>query len=107
VLAVALASVVSFLSLYVYQLPTHHCPFDMLQRGYSFIGYPMYASLFAAAVFGVLPGLVRPFREVPSLSRMIAATEKRWLTLAVASMAVFAGIASWPVMFGELSMRGY
>ncbi len=29
---VSLAAIVSFISLYIYQLPTHHCPFDILQK---------------------------------------------------------------------------
>jgi hypothetical protein len=35
---VALASIVSFISLYIYELPSHHCPFDILQKEYCYIG---------------------------------------------------------------------
>ena len=68
-LLVSLASIVSFLSLYVYELPTHHCPFDMIQRGYSFIGYPIYLTLFAGVYFGLLPGLFAPLRTDPEPDR--------------------------------------
>ena len=78
ILAVSLASIVSFLSLYVYELPTHHCPFDMLQGQYGYIGYPIYLFLFSAVFFGMLPGLFQPLRREPSLADLIADSEVRW-----------------------------
>lgn len=45
-LFVALSGIVSFVSIYIYELPTHNCPFDILQSGYWFIGYPLYLTLF-------------------------------------------------------------
>ena len=107
ILAVSLASIVSFLSLYIYELPTHHCPFDMLQKHHSFIGYPMYLTLFAAVYFGSLPGLMHPLRRSEALSDLIADAEVRWLILSVVSMVIFVSVASWPVIFGSLIMSGY
>jgi hypothetical protein len=107
ILVVSLAAIVSFLSLYVYELPTHHCPFDMLQGQYSFIGYPIYFFLFAAVFFGLLPGLLQPLRRLPSLADLIADVEVKWLTLGVVSMLAFVCVASWKVIFGSLTMVGY
>ena len=107
ILAVSLASIVSFLSLYVYELPTHHCPFDMLQGQYGFIGYPIYLFLFSAVFFGLLPGLFQPLRKKPSLADLIADNEVKWLTAGVVSMVVFVCVASWKVIFGSLTMVGY
>ena len=107
VLLVSLASVVSFLSLYIYELPTHHCPFDMIQKSYSFIGYPIYLSLFAGVFFGLLPGLTYPLRRIPTLAGPVAGAEPRWLILSVISILLFVGMASWPVVFGSLTMMGY
>jgi len=107
ILAVSLASIVSFLSLYIYELPTHHCPFDMLQKQHSFIGYPIYLALFAAVFFGSLPGLMHPLVRVPALTDLIAEAEVWWLIAGVVSMIVFVSVASWPVIFGSLTMSGY
>ena len=68
-LPVALASVVSFVSVFIYELPSHHCPFDMLQREYRFVGYPLYASLVAGVFFAVLPGLLAPLRGLAAFAR--------------------------------------
>ena len=38
-------SVTYFFSTYIYELPTHQCPFCMLQKEYNFIGYFLWASL--------------------------------------------------------------
>jgi hypothetical protein len=102
-----MASLVSVLSLYIYQLPTHHCPFDMIQKQYSFIGYPIYVSLFSAVYFGLLPGLVLPLRRIPSLTRLIAENEMKWLILGIISMSTFAVVASWMMVFGELTLSSY
>jgi hypothetical protein len=107
ILVVSLAAIVSFLSLYVYELPTHHCPFDMLQKQYAYIGYPIYVFLFSAVVLGLLPGLTRPLRRLPSLDSLIADAETTWLTSGVASTTAFVCVASWKVIFGSLTMVGY
>ena len=47
---VACVSFISFISLYFYELPTHHCPFCVLQREYGYIGYLLYATLLTGVV---------------------------------------------------------
>jgi hypothetical protein len=106
-LAVALASMVSFLSLYIYELPTHHCPFDVLQLQYRAIGYPLYLSLFAAVVFGLLPATAHLFRRRPTFAAAAGHAERRWLRAGLAATLLFVGIASLQVVFGSLTMRGY
>jgi hypothetical protein len=103
---VGLAAIVSFISLYIYELPTHHCPFDLLQKNYGFIGYPLYLGLFGATLFGLLPGLFRPLRRIPSLGRSLAAMEGRWIRLALALALLFLLLAAWPMVFGEFRLAG-
>lgn len=50
---VAYYAVVYFFGTYVYQLPTHKCPFCMLQKEYYYVGYLIWGSLFAGTFFGV------------------------------------------------------
>jgi len=52
-LATALISLIAFFSTYVYELPTHNCPFCLLQSDYYFIGYLFYSSLFLGTFFGI------------------------------------------------------
>lgn len=104
---VSLAAIVSFISLYVYQLPTHHCPFDLFQGHYHFIGYPLYLSLFAAVLFGLLPGLFRPLRRVAALRDQLVSADRRWLLIALVALLLFLALATGPIVFGRLTLIGY
>jgi len=55
-LIVAIISLIMFFSTYIYELPTHHCPFCILQKEYYYVGYLLYISLFIGTFFGI--GLV-------------------------------------------------
>jgi hypothetical protein len=105
-LPVALAAIISFVSLYIYQLPTHHCPFDILQGHYHYVGYPLYLGLSGAVFFGILPGLCSPLRRIDSLAGVVSAAERRWLLLAGAGLLLFTVLASWPVLFSPFLLLG-
>ena len=51
---IAYYAVIYFFGPYIYDLPTHHCPFCMLQKDYYFVGYFIFGSLFLAVFYGVL-----------------------------------------------------
>ena len=48
----AIVSLILFFSTYVYELPTHHCPFCLLQSDYYGVGYFLYATLFLGTFYG-------------------------------------------------------
>ena len=50
---IAYYAVVYFFGTYVYQLPTHKCPFCMLQPEYYYIGYLLWGSLFMGTYIGL------------------------------------------------------
>jgi len=104
---VSIAAVISFVSLYIYEIPTHHCPFDVIQKSYRFIGYPLYLSLFGGVCFGLLPGLFRPFRRVPSLTGIIDRSEKKWLRMSLILISVFVALSTWPVVTGSFTLKAY
>jgi len=58
-LLVSLISLISFFGTYIYEMPTHHCPFCFLQREYNYIGYILYIVLFIGTFYGVLLGLIK------------------------------------------------
>ncbi|MFK5927485.1 MAG: hypothetical protein QM483_12705 [Desulfuromusa sp.] len=104
---VSIGAVVSFISLYIYQMPSHHCPFDMLQKNYNYIGYPMYAGLFVATLYGMLPGICQPLRKYESLRQKIDLIEKRWLWVSLAGMLLFLTVSCWQMGFGSFKLLGY
>ena len=96
----ALPAVLSFLSPLIYALPTHHCPFDMLQGHYRYVGYPIYAGLFGAVLAALLPALFWPFRIRPSVAAVYEEAARRWTRGGMLCMGLFVAAAAWPVFRG-------
>jgi hypothetical protein len=84
--AVASASLVSFIGLYFYELPTHHCPFCILQKEYGYVGYALYATLLGGGISGLGVGALLPFSGYASLSMIIPRIQRR---LTVISMILY------------------
>jgi len=91
-LAVSVLAIISFISIYIYELPSHHCPFCLLQAGYHFIGYPIYFSLFGGAIAGLGVGVLQPYRKVPTLSEAVPKLQKKLAVVAVVCFLVLAAI---------------
>jgi hypothetical protein len=105
--ATALASVVAFISVYYYRMPSHHCPFDLLQGPYHFIGYPLYLCLFGALLCGLVPQLLALLRPLPAFAGQLADTERRWLAAGLLLLMGLLIIVSWPLLFGAFTMKAY
>ena len=52
-LYIAYYALVYFFGTYIYQLPTHKCPFCMLQKEYYYMGYALWFSLFIGSAIGI------------------------------------------------------
>lgn len=91
-LVASVLAIISFISVYIYELPAHHCPFCLLQSGYHFIGYPIYISLFGGAIAGLGVGLLAPFRKVPSLAEAVPKLQKKLALAEVVGFVVLAAI---------------
>jgi len=50
---ISLISLIAFFGTYIYELPTHKCPFCLLQHEYYFVGYLLYALLFLGTFNGI------------------------------------------------------
>jgi len=58
-LYVAYYAVVYFFGTYVYELPTHKCPFCMLQKEYFYVGYFIWGTLFLGTFFGIAGAVLK------------------------------------------------
>ncbi len=101
-LIMAISAVISFVSIYIYELPTHHCPFDMVQSGYNFIGYPLYLSLFGAVFFGLLPGVFQPAKRCANVAVALHRVEKKWLLATLGFLIFFLIVVTWQILFSNL-----
>jgi hypothetical protein len=91
-LIVSLLAILSFISVYFYELPSHHCPFCILQKAYAFLGYPIYLAVLGGGICGLGVGVLNPFRRVASLTEVIPRLQRKLALAAVIALLVFAAI---------------
>ncbi|MCP4339349.1 MAG: hypothetical protein GY799_10785 [Desulfobulbaceae bacterium] len=99
----SIVSMISFVAIYIYELPTHHCPFDILQREYDFVGYPLYLALFGGVYFGMLPGLFQPLKKILCLQESIGLVEKKWVQWSMGSIIIFLAFVTYAVCLSKLT----
>lgn len=98
----SIVSMISFISVYIYELPTHHCPFDILQQEYNFVGYPLYLTLFGGVYFGMLPGLFQPLKNILGLSDILVAVEKKWIQCSMFNCLCFMVFVTFAICLSKL-----
>ncbi len=103
---VAVASLISFICLYFYELPTHHCPFCILQKEYGYVGYALYITLLGGGVAGMGTGALQPMRRRGSMARVIPALQKRLTALNLILYLLFTLIVSYRIIFSSLRLGG-
>ncbi len=103
-LTVAVASLLSFFCLYIYALPTHHCPFCLLQREYGFVGYPIYATLLIGAMAGLGVGLLAPFHGRRSLQATLPRLQSRLVLVTLLMAGLFTLIVGLWMVFSPLRL---
>jgi hypothetical protein len=101
---VSLASILSFISVYLYELPTHHCPFCLLQGEYGYIGYPLYIALFGGTISGLGVGVLMPFRKIRSLSKMTPSIQKGLALFSVILFLLFTTIVTYKIIFSNYKL---
>ncbi len=68
----ALISLIQFFGTYIYELPTHHCPFCFLQSDYYYVGYLIYGLLFLGTFYGMRVGVVKILGEEKGASMKLS-----------------------------------
>jgi len=104
--AVALAAIVSVISLYVYDHPNHHCPFCLLQREYGYYGYVLYLPLFAGTALALGAGVTRSFHRVESLSGALPAMTQRLVAAGMVAFGLFGLAVLWAIAGSQLILFG-
>lgn len=98
----AIMGVLSFISLYIYEHPHHHCPFCILKPEYDYQGYWLYIPLFIATAAGLGAGAMQPFARSPSLASIVPRVSSRLAGLAVGGYILFTALATWFVLSSNL-----
>lgn len=103
---VALAAIISVISLYIYEHPHHHCPFCLLKREYTYFGFVLYAPLFAGAALGLPAGFLGALATPPSLQTALPALLRRLIVTSMACFGVFGLLALWSIAASRLVLFG-
>ena len=104
---VSVLSLVSFISIYFYELPTHHCPFCILQKEYGYVGYPLYLTLLGGAIAGMGVGVLAPFREIKSLKEVLPSIQKKLALTSSILFLIFSAIVTYRMIFTDFMLEGY
>jgi len=98
----AIVGILSFVSLYVYEHPHHHCPFCLLKPEYGYQGYLLYGPLFVSTATGLGAGVLQPFAGVGSLKVQVPRASGRLAAVAATGFALFAAVATFMVLKSNL-----
>lgn len=101
----SITTLISVFSLYFYELPTHHCPFCIMQGDYHGIGYPLYITLFGGTVTGIGTGVIAPFSEIKSLGGIVPNVQRRLALASVLCYTIFTVIVIVTMMTSNLIME--
>jgi hypothetical protein len=92
--AASIAGILSFVSLYIYEHPNHHCPFCILKPEYGYQGYWLYLPLFGATAAGLAVGAIQPFARIASLREIVPGFSRNLAAIAANGFALTAAIAT-------------
>ncbi len=102
---ISITAILSFISPYFYELPTHHCPFCILQKEYGYIGYALYGALFGSAVTGMGVGILMPFRNIRSLAETLPSFQKKLAFVSLVLSLIFMGVVTYRMLFTDFVLQ--
>jgi hypothetical protein len=103
---IAVASLISLICLYFYELPSHHCPFCILQKEYGYIGYALYITLLGGGVAGMGTGALQPLGKKGSMALVIPALQRRLTVATLFLYLLFTLIVTYRLLFSSLRLGG-
>ena len=104
--AIAIAGIVSVVSVYVYEQPHHHCPFCLLKREYGYFGFALYIPLLVATGSGVASGLLAALPQKTSLAAVLPRAHRRLTLASAGGFAIFGALSLWAIMTSRLVLFG-
>jgi hypothetical protein len=84
-----LAALIAFFCLYYYEMPTHHCPFCLLQPEYGRIGFLLYGLLIMGVIAGCGCGILELHKSKPTLAKIIPSQQRLLAFWATFSFALY------------------
>ena len=92
----SIAAIISFIDVYVYEMPSHKCPFCLMKPQYHYYGLILYILLFGATATGIASGILTFFRRPEDLKEKALALRAKIKTISVWAMLGFVVIGFLP-----------
>jgi hypothetical protein len=93
--AFSLLIITAVISSYIYAMPSHRCPFDILKAEYNYVGFIIYVMLFGASFFGSSAGYVGIFRNRPGLQLPLRDFQRSSWKLCLVVLPLYLLLISW------------
>jgi hypothetical protein len=106
VLPLTLGAIVLEVAPYVYEVPTHLCPFCLLKRDAHFIGYPLFGAIFLAVVWGVGAAVAALVARGPAAREAFGAFARSRMTRQAAAWTIALVVGSAPVVAYSVLSKG-
>ncbi len=94
----SLITITIFFSSYIYAMPYHNCPFDILHREYGYIGFPIYVALFGASFLAITSCMVSGYGNRPGLLAPVLAYRKFSIQTAIVLLMIFVALVTYPTL---------
>jgi hypothetical protein len=91
----ALETITTVFSSYIYAMPFHNCPFCMLKKEYGYIGFFIYLPLFVAVFCGITPMLIEPCKRKISIASKVKTTQKKLVVISLVALAFYIALSSY------------
>jgi len=92
----AIVVTISFISIYVYEMLSHKCPFCFMGAEYNYYGVPLYFCLFVATASGMTGGLLGYLRQPEILKEKALLLHKKMAVVSLWGMLAFVVIGFLP-----------
>jgi hypothetical protein len=94
----SLVTITIYFSSYIYAMPYHNCPFDILHKEYNYIGYPIYFTLFSAAFLGITSGAASFFHKRPGLAAPLGRYQQFAMSKGSFLIVIYVVLVTYPVL---------
>jgi hypothetical protein len=104
---VSVAALISFISVYFYEQPTHHCPFCILQGEYNYVGFLIYAALLGGGIASTGLWVLLAQRPALSLMEVLPRIQGRLATASLFFYFLLTTVVLYKVIFSDFILTGH
>lgn len=101
---VSVVVIISAVSIYIYELPAHHCPFCILESRYNYIGYLLYFTILCGTITGIGTAVLHRFRKIKSLIEVIPGLIRMCTIISMTAFFILGLIATTTILNSHLQI---